>query len=230
VNSSTQKKLGGSVILRQAGDTIRTLPRSLITAQERMRRKGRAVLRVVLATAFLWLTTLFSIGIQLTASVSQAKDSAKKRTKSQMKLRKVFNESNRSSIDGIASWYGKGFHGRKTASGVPFNQNAMMAAHKTLPFGTILRVTNLSNNRSCYVEVTDRGPYIKGREIDLSRAAANELGFKHAGTAHVSMDIVNDNIADYYKQVFFRDNMRQEARMIKAAAKTAAGGVLAAAE
>jgi rare lipoprotein A (peptidoglycan hydrolase) len=228
VNSSTQKKLGGSVILRQAGDSIRTLPKSLITAQERLRRKGRAILRVILATAFLWLTTLFSIGIQLTASVSQAKESVKKRTKGQMKLRKV-SESKNSSINGVASWYGKGFHGRRTASGVRFNQNAMMAAHKTLPFGTILRVTNLTNNKSCYVEVTDRGPYIKGRELDLSLAAANELGFKHAGIAQISMEIVNDNIADYYKQIFFRDNMRQEARMMKAA-KAAAGGVLAAAE
>jgi len=226
VNSSTQKKLGGSVILRQAGDTIRTLPKSLITAQERLRRKGRALLRVVLATAFLWLTTLFSIGIQLTASVSQAKDTAKKRTKGLIKPRKAPSETSKS-IKGVASWYGKGFHGRKTASGVRFNQNAMSAAHKTLPFGTILRVTNLTNNKSCYVEVTDRGPYIKGREIDLSRAAAHELGFKEKGIAKVSMEIINDDIADYYKQIFFRDNMRQEARLIKNA-KTAAGGTLAA--
>ena len=218
-----------TIILRHAQDTIKTLPKAVITAQERLRRKGRALLRVVLATAFLWLTTLFSIGIQLTASVSQAKDTVKKRTKGQMKLRKVSSESKRSSIKGVASWYGKGFHGRKTASGVRFDQDAMMAAHKTLPFGTILRVTNLSNHRSCYVEVTDRGPYIKGREVDLSRAAARELGFTNAGTAHVSMEVVNDNIADYYKQIFFRNDMRQEARIAKAA-KAAAGGVLASVE
>ena len=222
MNSSIHKKLGGSaVILRQAQDTIRTLPKAVITAQDRLRRKGRALVRVILATAFLWLTTLFSLGVQLTASVSQAKENGKKRIKGQ--LRKVSD----SKIKGVASWYGKKFHGRKTASGVRYDQNAMMAAHKTLPFGTILRVTNLTNNRSCYVEVTDRGPYIKGRELDVSRAAAVELGFKDAGITNISMEIVNDNIADYYKQVFFRNELRQEARMIKAG-KVAAGGALAA--
>lgn len=220
---------GSTIILRHAQDTIKTLPKAVITAQERLRRKGRALVRVVLATAFLWLTTLFSIGIQLTASVTQAKESAKKRTKGQMKLRKV-SEASRNTIQGVASWYGKGFHGRKTASGVRFNQDAMMAAHKTLPFGTIIRVTNKSNNRSCYVEVTDRGPYIKGREIDLSRAAAIELGFTKAGTAQVSMEIVNDNIADYYKQVFFRNDLRQEARIMKAAKAAAGAAALASVE
>jgi rare lipoprotein A len=132
-----------------------------------------------------------------------------------MKLRKVPAESKSSSINGVASWYGKGFHGRKTASGVRFNQNAMMAAHKTLPFGTILRVTNLSNNRACYVEVTDRGPYIKGREIDLSRAAATELGFKEKGIAHVNIEVVNNDIADYYKKKFFRDDTRQDVMLMR---------------
>ena len=226
MNSSIHKKLGGSaVILRQAQDTIRTLPKAVITAQERLRRKGRALVRVVLATAFLWLTTLFSIGAQLSASVSHAKESGKKRTKGQLKPRK-FSES-KNTVKCVASWYGKKFHGRKTASGVRYDQNAMMAAHKTLPFGTILRVTNLQNDRYCYVEVTDRGPYIKGRELDVSRAAAIELGFKDAGITNIRMEIVNDNIADYYKQVFFRNELREEARMIKAG-KVAAGGVLAA--
>lgn len=74
----------------------------------------------------------------------------------------------------LASWYGPGFHGRKTASGQRFNQNAMTAAHKTLPFGTKVRVTH--KGRSVVVTINDRGPFIKGRGIDLSKAAARKLG------------------------------------------------------
>lgn len=87
---------------------------------------------------------------------------------------------------GHASWYGPGFHGRTTANGETYDQHAMTAAHKTLPFGTRLRVTNTANGRSAVVRVNDRGPFIPGREIDLSRAAADALGF--AGVATVSIE------------------------------------------
>ena len=73
---------------------------------------------------------------------------------------------------GVASWYGGKFHGRKTASGEKYNQNKMTAAHKTLSFGTKVRVKNLENGKSAVVQVNDRGPFKKGRVIDLSRAAA----------------------------------------------------------
>lgn len=76
----------------------------------------------------------------------------------------------------VASWYGPGFHGRKTASGAIFDQNKMTAASKTLPFGTKLAVTNLHNGRSCQVVINDRGPYVAGRGIDLSREAARRIG------------------------------------------------------
>jgi rare lipoprotein A len=89
---------------------------------------------------------------------------------------------------GIASWYGPGFHGRKTASGILYDQNLMVAAHKTLPFGTVLRVTNLENGRQVEVCVVDRGPYVKGRIIDLSASAARALEMKHRGTAHVKLE------------------------------------------
>src|SRR5262245_15148323 len=69
----------------------------------------------------------------------------------------------------VASWYGAGFHGRRTASGEVFDQGRMTAAHKTLPFGTKLRVTNLRNGRSVLVTVTDRGPYVRNRQLDVSR-------------------------------------------------------------
>ena len=89
---------------------------------------------------------------------------------------------------GIASWDGPGFHGRKTASGILYDQNLMVAAHKTLPFGTVLRVTNLENGRQVEVCVVDRGPYVKGRIIDLSASAARALEMKHRGTAHVKLE------------------------------------------
>lgn len=84
---------------------------------------------------------------------------------------------------GIASWYGPGFHGRTTANGETFNQWALTAAHRTLPFGTVLEVAR--GERSVVVRVNDRGPYIAGRVIDLSRAAAGELGMIEAGVARV---------------------------------------------
>lgn len=89
---------------------------------------------------------------------------------------------------GIASWYGPGFDGRKTASGKIFRANSLTAAHKTLKFGTKLKVTNLYNGRSVFVTVTDRGPYIKGRVIDLSKAAKNAIGM--SGTTKVVLKVV----------------------------------------
>lgn len=76
----------------------------------------------------------------------------------------------------IASWYGPGFHGRKTASGERFNQNALTAASRTLPFGTRVKVRNLKNGKTCTVKINDRGPFVKGRGIDLSHEAARRLG------------------------------------------------------
>lgn len=90
---------------------------------------------------------------------------------------------------GEASWYGPGFHGRKTANGERFNTNEMTAAHKTLPFNTLVRVTNLHNDQSVIVRINDRGPYIRGRIIDLSKAAKNEIGM--GGLADVRLEIYN---------------------------------------
>jgi len=86
---------------------------------------------------------------------------------------------------GKASWYGPGFHGKKSASGETFNQNAMTAAHKSLPFGTVVKVVDQRTDKSIEVRINDRGPYISGRIIDLSKAAATKLGMMQAGTAKV---------------------------------------------
>jgi len=96
----------------------------------------------------------------------------------------------RSMGTGVASYYGRRFHGRLTANGERFNMRAMTAAHKTLPFGTMVRVTNPSNGRSVVVRINDRGPFIPGREIDLSRGAAEAIGMIQRGHARVELELV----------------------------------------
>ena len=88
---------------------------------------------------------------------------------------------------GTASWYGPRFHGKKTANGEVFNQNKLTAAHRTLPLGATAEVTNVTNGKSVEVKINDRGPYVNGRVIDLSRAAAIRLGMKDAGLARVQI-------------------------------------------
>lgn len=92
------------------------------------------------------------------------------------------------SAEGYASWYGPGFHGRTTANGERYNQNAMTAAHKKLPFGTKVRVTNLDNNKTTIVRINDRGPFIRGRIIDLSKKAAKKIAMLGSGTARVRIE------------------------------------------
>jgi rare lipoprotein A len=91
---------------------------------------------------------------------------------------------------GTASYYSDRFHNRRTASGVPYDRNAYVAAHRTYPFGTILRVTNLANDRVVTVRVVDRGPFIRGRILDLSRRAAEELNFLRAGLTEVRIEVL----------------------------------------
>ena len=88
---------------------------------------------------------------------------------------------------GLASWYGKDFHGRKTSNGEIYNMYAMTAAHKTLPLGTHVRVKNLNNGRTLQVRINDRGPFVRGRIIDLSYTAASKLGVVGPGTAPVEI-------------------------------------------
>ena len=92
---------------------------------------------------------------------------------------------------GMASWYGDREQGRPTASGEPFNEYAMIAAHRTLPLGTKVRVTNVRNGRSVVVRIMDRGPHVAGRAIDLSKAAADRLGFTRQGLAPVTMRVLS---------------------------------------
>ncbi|KLI64055.1 lipoprotein [Aurantiacibacter marinus] len=92
---------------------------------------------------------------------------------------------------GVASYYGRRFHGRRTANGERFNMNEMTAAHRTLPFGSRVRVTNTSNGQSVIVRINDRGPFIRGREIDVSRAAAEEIGMIRRGHSNVELELLD---------------------------------------
>ena len=92
---------------------------------------------------------------------------------------------------GVASYYGRRFHGRRTANGERFNMNAMTAAHKTLPFGTKVRVTNPRSGKSVIVRINDRGPFVRGREIDVSRRAAIELGLVQRGHGTVELALLD---------------------------------------
>ena len=96
-----------------------------------------------------------------------------------------------SSLSGMASWYGPGFHGRRSASGEMFDQNALTAAHRTLPFGTQVRVTNLGTGQSVVVRINDRGPFSHGRVIDLSAAAAGQIGLRASGVGRVQVDVLS---------------------------------------
>jgi rare lipoprotein A len=94
--------------------------------------------------------------------------------------------------EGVASWYGPGFHGKRTANGEIYDMHAMTAAHKLLPLGTIVRVTNKNNGRSLVLRINDRGPFVDNRVIDLSRAAAAKLDVLAKGTAPVRITAMDD--------------------------------------
>jgi rare lipoprotein A len=100
----------------------------------------------------------------------------------------------RVSETGVASWYGPGFHGRPTASGEPFDQNDLTAAHRTLPLGTRVGVTNLENGMTVRVRINDRGPYADNRIIDLSRAAAERIAMIGPGTARVRVEVLDSPV------------------------------------
>jgi rare lipoprotein A len=97
---------------------------------------------------------------------------------------------------GEASWYGPQHHGKRTASGEVYDMNKLTAAHRTLPLGTRVRVTNIENGRSVDVRINDRGPFVDGRVIDLSRAAAERLGALGEGVVRVSLKVISDSASD----------------------------------
>ena len=124
------------------------------------------------------------------------------RTQSKSSVKPIFQESylqepNHPAFNikhlgiGVASWYGPGFYGRRTANGEIFRKGTLTAAHRTLPFGTIVRVINLENGRSVNVRINDRGPYKYHRVIDLAHGAASELNMMHAGEINVRLEVID---------------------------------------
>ena len=91
---------------------------------------------------------------------------------------------------GMASWYGAQFHGKRSSDGSRYNKEEYTAAHRVYPFGTLVKVTNMKNSKSCVVKITDRGPYFHGRIIDLSKKAAEDLGMLGSGVAKVKIEVV----------------------------------------
>ena len=98
---------------------------------------------------------------------------------------------------GIASWYGPGFVGHSTANGEEYDQDALTAAHKTLPMPSLVRVTNLENGRQIQIRINDRGPFVEKRVIDLSYAAAQKLGFLGQGTTRVRLEVLGGSPAQH---------------------------------
>jgi rare lipoprotein A len=96
---------------------------------------------------------------------------------------------------GVASWYGAPFHGRQASNGEVFDMNQMVAAHRTLPFGSVVRVTNMNNGRQIEVRIIDRGPFVEGRIIDLSLAAARAIDMVGTGVAPVRIEVVSSPAA-----------------------------------
>ena len=146
-------------------------------------------------TAFFLGLNLISLGLANVATAAQP-DSIPTTNKDNEKINLNFDFqqgveiANRATYRGQASWYGPGFHGRRTANGEVFNSNALTAAHRSLPFGTKVRVTNMNNGRSVVVRINDRGPFSGGRIIDLSAGAARTINMINSGVAPVRVEVL----------------------------------------
>lgn len=138
------------------------------------------------------LSFVFNFFVVLAVSFGCAAKSAQGRPLSdgQTKVEGLARELRNDEVRGKASWYGDRFHGRNTANGERFDMHALTAAHKTLPFGTMVRVIRLDTRQSVVVRINDRGPFSEGRVIDVSKGAAGELGLIQRGTADVVLEIL----------------------------------------
>jgi rare lipoprotein A len=147
------------------------------------------MLKLKFVLFFLALTTPILQSFAMFSRVCTALDDCQSTNQS-------FNKSNKLDEYGIASYYGDEFHGRKTASGEKYNKNELTCAHKTYPFGTKIRITRLDNKKSVIVKVNDRGPFIKGYIVDLSKKAALEIGMIEDGIVKVKVELVEKKSED----------------------------------
>jgi rare lipoprotein A len=143
---------------------------------------------------FLFITTWFIISCGSNVAYGDYVDS------DNMSRKQIESIKNHPKVQiGIASYYGKKYHKKKTANGEIFNMNKVSAAHKTYPLGTVVRVTNLSNGKKLKVRINDRGPFVDGRILDLSLKAAKKLGFVSQGTTKVKIEVLKLGDNKYYK-------------------------------
>lgn len=140
--------------------------------------------------------TKLSIGLFLAALILQgcgiARVGSERPTSSSQPSRYTPGETGRMLQTGVASWYGPNFHGKATANGEVFNMNDFTAAHRTLPFNTVVEVHNMDNGKSVAVRINDRGPYVDDRVIDLSRRSAREIDMENTGTANVQIVLIEE--------------------------------------
>jgi rare lipoprotein A len=192
--SGNDQEMGSSVIQFEGGEM---LPSEQTLDASPHRSEPSFGMMLLLVSSLLHAGTVLPgspVGLKpQTAEAATADDSAiaaknkraREKATSQTKSRET---SKKKMLRGQASWYGPGFHGKKTASGEIFDQRRLTAAHKTLPLGTIAKVTNLQNGNTVEVEINDRGPYVGERVIDVSRAAAKALGFIDSGVTLVRIE------------------------------------------
>jgi rare lipoprotein A len=165
-----------------------------------MKKQAGMSLRKIVAIALFAMGSLVTLGSTVNFALGKVR---KVKSTGQFRLLNIYNsmrasrpafiEAMNKATSGLASWYGGMFHGRKTAMGTTYNMYAMTAAHRSLPLGTWVQVTNQQNGKSVVVQVTDRGPYVANRVMDLSYAAAQRLGYANAGTTHISMKVLGTN-------------------------------------
>jgi len=157
-----------------------------------MTKTTKLVFMVLIGLAMIEFSVGQSLNAATSSKVTKATHVTAKHSVSRAKSAKYAKVSKAApSLKGVAAVYADKFNGRKTSSGQQFSQQALTAAHKTLPLGTIVRVTNVRNNESVDVVVNDRGPWHKSRVIDLSSAAAKKIGMLRAGLAQVKLEIVD---------------------------------------
>ncbi len=152
----------------------------------------------ICAKIFMVILIVFSLSACSLTTTRASKSSAKHSGKSYVingKRYYILSSAEGFKEKGQASWYGEPFHGRKTANGETYDMNKISAAHKTLPLNTWVEVKNLDNNKTMALRINDRGPFIEGRIIDLSKAAAEEMGMLKAGVARVSLRAITGDKA-----------------------------------
>ncbi|MEO5936293.1 MAG: septal ring lytic transglycosylase RlpA family protein, partial [Terriglobales bacterium] len=133
---------------------------------------------------------LFSVGMAYASEPAPTKSSTTEARPATSKTKPVKAESSKKAQVGVASWYGKAFHGRTTASGEEYDMFQLTAAHRKLPLGTWVKVTNLRNGKWAVLKVNDRGPYVGDRILDVSYGAAQVLNFRGRGVEKVSIEVV----------------------------------------